>query len=159
MRDRELDDELRSHLEFQVRKHIAAGLSEAEARRRARIEFGGLDLTKEQCRDVDPWHRIEAARRHLKYALRSLYRSPAFSIIAILILAVGIGITTGVFSLVDALLLRSLPLPHPGDLVRIASVDQQGRLAQLPSTILEPLKNRTWLRGVCGFDTSYQGAD
>ena len=159
MRDDELDDELSSHLEFQMRKHMAAGMSEAEARRRARIEFGGMDVTKEQCRDVDPWRRVDAARRNLKYALRSLAKSPAFSAIAIVILAMGVGATVGAFSIVDALLFRPLAVPRPGELVRIASIDKQGRLGSLPSTILEPLKKSAWLGGACGFNTSYEGAE
>ncbi len=159
MRDDELDDELASHLEFQVRKHMAAGMNEAEARRRARIEFGGMDLTKEQCRDVDPWRHVDAARRNLRYALRSLAKSPAFSLIAILILAVGIGATVGAFSIVDALLFRPLGVFRPGELVRIAASDKDGRLRQLPSTILDPLKSSTWLSGACGFNTGYEGAE
>ncbi|HEY1341146.1 MAG TPA: ABC transporter permease, partial [Bryobacteraceae bacterium] len=159
MRDDELDEELQSHLEFQVRKHMAAGMSEAEARRRARIEFGGIDLAKEQCRDVDPWRRIEAARRNLKYAVRSLAKSPAFALIAIMMLAIGIGATVAVFSVVDAMLFRPLPLPQPHELVRIATTDKRGRPGQLPSTILEPLKSSAWLRGACGFNTSYEGAE
>jgi predicted permease len=159
MRDDELDEELRSHLELQARKHMAAGMSEAEARRRARIEFGGMDLAKEQCRDLDPWRHLEAARRGLKHATRSLIRSPAFSLTAILILALGIGATVAVFSVLDALLFRPLPVHAPDELVRIASVDRRGRLGQLPNTILDPLQSSTWLRGLCGFDSSYEGVE
>ena len=72
----DLDDELASHLEFQIRKHIAAGMGEDEARRRARIEFGGLELTREEVRDVDRWHLIDVLARNLKFALRSLRKSP-----------------------------------------------------------------------------------
>src|SRR5579863_4632054 len=132
----DLDDELSSHLEFQARKYMAAGMSEQEARRRARLEFGGVDLAKEQCRDVDPWHRVDAARRNLRYALRSLAKSPAFSLIAIVILALGIGATVGAFAIVDALLFRPLGVQRPNELVRIAASDKDGRLRQLPSTIL-----------------------
>ena len=159
MREEDLDDELTSHIEFQVRKHMAAGMSEPEARRLARLEFGGLDLAKERCRDTDPWHWAEASRRNLKYALRALAKSPAFSAIAIAILALGIGATVGTFSLVDALLFRPLALPRPNELLRIASAGRDGRLNQLPSTIVDPLKSSAWLSGACGFDTSYEGAE
>ena len=159
MREEDLNDELASHLEFQVRKHMAEGMSEPEARRLARIEFGWVDLAKEQCRDVDPWHWADASRRNLKYALRALAKSPGFSAIAIAILAAGIGATVGTFSLVDALLFRPLALPRPGELVQIASAGKDGRLNELPSTILDPLRSGTWLSGVCGFNTGYEGAE
>lgn len=159
MRDEDLNDELAAHLEFQVRKHIAAGMSEPEARRRARIEFGGLDAAKEQCRDVDPWHWLDASRRNLKHVIRALAKSPAFTLIAIAIVAVGIGATVGTFALLDAILFRPLPVDRPGELVRIAAAGKQGRLFQLPSTIVDPLKSSTWLSSVCGFNTGYEGAE
>ena len=159
MSNQDLDDELSSHLEFQTRKHMAAGLSEAEARRRARIEFGGLDLTKEQCRDVDPWRSVESARRNLRYALRSLAKSPAFSLIAIAILAVGIGATVAAFGILDAVLFRRLAIPHPDELVRIGSIGREGRINRLPSTILSPLHDAKWLAGACGFNVSDEGAE
>jgi len=159
MREEDLNDELASHLEFQVRKHMAEGMSESEARRRAGIEFGGLDLAREQCRDADPWHWLDASRRNLRHALRALGRSKLFSLVAIAILAVGIGATVGTFGLVDALLFRPLAVPRPYELVRIASLQKDGRLRQLPSTILDPLKSSTWLSGACGFNTGYEGGE
>ena len=159
MREEDLNDELASHLEFQVRKHMAEGMSEPEARRLARIEFGGVDLAKEQCRDVDSWHWADATRRNLRYALRALAKSAGFSAIAIAILAVGIGATVGTFSLVDALLFRPLALPRPGELVQIASAGKDGRLNELPSTILDPLRSGAWLSDACGFNTGYEGAE
>jgi predicted permease len=157
MSSEDLDDELSSHLEFQVRKNMAAGMSEAEARRRARIEFGGVDVTKEQCRDVDPWRHVGRMRRDFKYALRSLWKSPVFTSVAILILAVGIGATVGAFSVVDAMLYRPVGVTHPGELVQIAAVGKQGRPTSLLSTILDPLKSSTWLSGVCGFTGGNEG--
>lgn len=76
-----------------------------------------------------------------------------------LILAAGIGSNIGVFSLIDALLFRPLPVTRPEKLVRISSIDNQGRLSQLPSTILGPLARDTTLHGLCGFDSSYQGVE
>ncbi len=155
----DLDDELSSHLEFQARKHMAAGMSEAEARRRARIELGGMDRAKEECRDVDPWRHVDRARRNLKYALRSLAKSPAFTAIAIAILAVGIGVTVGAFSVVEALLYRPLGVERPDELVRISSIDRKGGIGRMPSTLVGALKSSTWLSGVCGFNTSDEGAE
>jgi hypothetical protein len=147
----DLNDELSSHLEFQVRKHMAAGMSEAEARRRAYIEFGGMDRTKEECRDVDPWRHVDGARRNLKYALRSLAKSPTFTAIAIAILGVGIGVTVGAFSVMDALLYRPLGVERPEELVRISSIDRKDRIGRMPSTLVDALRSSTWLSGVCGF--------
>ena len=159
MRNEDLDDELSSHLEFQTRKHMAAGMSEAEARRLARLEFGGVELTKEQCRDVDPWHRLDAARRHLRYAVRSLLKSPVFTLVAIVILAVGIGATVASFGILDAVLYRPVAIANPDELVRIGAVGKDGRILRLPSTILDPLKSSTWLSGACGFNVSDEGAE
>lgn len=157
MRHDDLDDELASHLEFQARKHMAAGMSEADARRQARAEFGGLDLTKEQCRDVDPWQQVDRLRRDFRYAVRSLRKSPIFTLIAVVILAAGIGATTGAFSVVDAVLYRPIGVSRPGELVRISTMGKQGRPGRLPSTILEPLRNSKWLAGACGFLGSQEG--
>jgi putative ABC transport system permease protein len=159
MSGHDLDDELGSHLEFQVRKHMTAGMSEVEARRLARIEFGGMDRTKEDCRDVDPWRHVDRARRNMKYAMRSLAKSPTFAAIAIAILGVGIGVTVGAFSVVDALLYRPLGVERPDELVRISSIDRKGRIGRMPSTLVGALQSSTWLRGVCGFNTSDEGAE
>lgn len=153
----DLNDELQSHLEFQIRKHIAAGMSEPEARRRAQIEFGGFEAAKEACRDVERRCYIDSAWRSLRYALRSLRKNPVFSLAAIVIFAIGIGTTIAAFGVADALLLRPLPIPHPRDLVRIASVNKTGNLGQLPSTMVDPLKRSPWLEGVCGFNSLYEG--
>jgi predicted permease len=155
----DLDAELTSHLDFQIGKHIAAGMSEEEAHRRARIEFGGLEQAREQVRDVDRWHWIDVFGRNLKYALRTLRKSPVFSLIAVIILAIGIGANLAVFSLVDSLLFRPLPVERPEELVRISTVDKQGRLGNLPSTIVDPVKQFAAFHGICGFNTSYEGAE
>src|SRR6266481_158825 len=155
----DLDAELTSHLDFQAAKHAAAGMSDEEARRRARIEFGGLEQAREEVRDVDRWHGIDVLARNLKYALRSLRKSPGFSSIAVLILGIGIGANLAVFSLVDSLLFRPIPVERPEEIVRISSIDKQGRLGNLPSTIVDPLKRESAFQGVCGFNTSYEGAE
>jgi predicted permease len=157
--ENDLDDELRSHLDFQARKHAAEGMSEEEARRSARIELGGFEQTKETVRDVDRWRWVDVLARNLKYAVRTLVKSPGFSLVAVVILAVGIGSNLAVFSLVDSLLFRPLPVERPEELVRISSIDKQGRLGNLPSTIVEPLKRDSAFQGVCGFNTSDEGAE
>ena len=104
----ELDDELASHLELQARKYMTGGATEAEARRRARLDFGGLESAREECREADGWSALDALSRNLKFAFRSLRRSPGFAVVAIVILAMGMGANLAVFNLVNALLLRPL---------------------------------------------------
>jgi putative ABC transport system permease protein len=117
--ERELDAELRDHLERQVADYLSAGYSEAEARRRSRLEFGGLDQVKELCRDVRGTRIIEEVVQDVRYALRLLVKAPGFSVVAVATLALGIGTNSAVFSLTDALLLRPLPVTRPEELVQL----------------------------------------
>jgi predicted permease len=117
--DRELDDELRFHLEREAEKYSQTGVAPNEARRRARIAFGGIDAAKEESRESRGTARFDTLTRDLRYAARSLGQHRAFSITVVLTLALGIGANTTIFTLVDALLLRELPVPRPNELVTI----------------------------------------
>jgi predicted permease len=115
--EQELDDELRFHIEREAEKYERQGMREEAALRRARLEFGGIEQAKEASRDMRGIARLDSIVRDLRYAIRSLTSRPAFTLTVIATLALGIGATTAIFTLVDALLLRPLPVPHPEQLV------------------------------------------
>jgi putative ABC transport system permease protein len=115
----ELDDELRFHFEQQVEKSLAAGLSREEATRRARLVFGGAEQVKEECREARGVYFVETLAQDIRYALRILGRTPVITAIAILSLALGIGANTAIFSLIDSVMLRFLPVQKPDELVQL----------------------------------------
>jgi len=115
----DLDRELRDHLERRVADLRQAGLSEDDARRRAAIELGGVEQVQEDVRETWIWRGLDEALRDVRYAARSLRRSPGFTTTAVLSLAIGIGATAAIFSLVDQVLFRLLPVREPERLVLI----------------------------------------
>jgi predicted permease len=115
--ERDLDDELRFHLEMEARKNQAAGSDPADAVRQALRNFGGLEQRREECRDARGTSAVENLARDLRYGIRVLRKSPVFTCVAIASLAIGIGANTAVFSLVDTVLLRTLPVRNPEELV------------------------------------------
>ncbi len=120
--EKQLDAELCFHLEQQISDYIAAGMKPEEARRRARLKFGGLDQVKEECRDLGAAHFIENVFQDMRYGLRQLRCNPGFTIVAVLTLALGIGANTAIFQLLDAIRLRSLPVPNPHELAEVRIV-------------------------------------
>ncbi len=113
----ELARELAAHIDLVERDLLGRGVTREQARIDARRAFDGLELTKERQREARSFAWLEDARRDASYALRSLVRSPGFAAAAVLTLAVGVGANTAVFSLIDGLLLRPLPVPRTGELV------------------------------------------
>jgi predicted permease len=115
----DLDDELQFHLEQATQANIAAGMTPEEARRRARIEFGGMESAREQTYAQRPGWWMETVLQDIRYAVRGFRRNPIFTITVIATLALGIGATTAVFSVVDPILFRSLPYAHADRLVSL----------------------------------------
>jgi putative ABC transport system permease protein len=139
--DNNLDDELRSHLEMRAADNLAAGMTPEEARYDAQKRFGNTTLLKENIRAVDIIGWLDTVARDFRYALRILHRSPGFTAVAVLTLALGIGANTAIFSIVDAILLRPLPYPEPDRLVRIW---ESSLKFDSPRNVVNPLNFQDW---------------
>src|SRR5947209_6606303 len=117
--DADVDDELRFHIQQRAEDLIAHGMAPEEARRQATRQFGNRTAYQESTRESDMLLWLDTTVQDLRFAARRLRRSPGFAAAAILSLALGIGANTGLFSLIDALLLRALPVREPSRLVRL----------------------------------------
>ena len=115
--ERDLDEELKFHLEMEARKNAAAGLDAAGARRQARIAFGGAEAIKEECRDVRGTRWLEDFAHDLRYGFRMLRKDRGYTLAAIVALAVGIGANTSLFTIFAAVVLKPLPVSDPAAVV------------------------------------------
>ncbi len=125
---RRLDDEFQFHLDQQIAENIAASMTPDEARHAAMRTFGNAGHLKEETRESWSWMWLENFLRDLRYAARVLARTPAFAIVAILVISLGIGATTSLFTVVRSVLLKPLPFKDPSRLIRLYEHDAQGKL-------------------------------
>src|SRR5437762_14340373 len=117
--ENELEEELRAHIQHRADDLERSGLGRIEADRRARIEFGSQEKFKEECREAIAGNFIDILIQDVRFSGRMLRKSPGFTLTVILTMALGIGATTAIFSVVDATLLRSLPYSEPEQLVSV----------------------------------------
>ncbi len=124
--DQELDDELHAYLETAIEEKMRAGMAREDAVRAARVQIGSLDAVKDRTRDVGWETRLESLWRDVRYAARTLRKSPAFAAAAVLTLSLGIGANTAIFSAINAILLRQLPVERPEELMSLVTVYPNG---------------------------------
>ena len=118
-RDRELDEELQADFALEIQQHLEAGATREEAEFAARREFGNITRVKEVTREMWGWSPLERLVNDCRYTFRALRKAPAFTFTAVLTLALGIGATTSIFTLVYAILLKSLAVANPDELYRL----------------------------------------
>jgi predicted permease len=145
--ERELDEELQSHLEHEIDKYVQAGMPRPEAVRRAHLALGGLEQTKEDCRAARGTRWIEESAQDVRYGCRLLRRSPMFTLGAVVSLSLGIGAVTAVFSILNAVWLKPLPIADPARVIRVYN----NRMSNVSYADFVDLTKASTLEGLVAF--------
>jgi len=141
--EQELSDELRFHLEKLIEENLAKGMGPEEARYAALRDLGGFEQIKEECRDMRRVNYIENFLQDVSYGLRVLAKKPGFTFVAVLSLALGIGANTALFSLVDAVLLKTLPVQRPDELVLLDESGGPGTVQYFPYPVFQQMSTES----------------
>ncbi len=155
--EKDLDKELRFHFDTQVAEKIRSGISESEARRLTRLEFGAMEQIKEDCRKRRGTLWFEYLAQDIRFGFRQLIKSPGFTTIALLSLALGIGANTAIFTLVNAILLRPLPVQNPSELVLFGDGRAQGATLGIPDNHQWRLFSYSFFHDLRRQSTSFSG--
>jgi putative ABC transport system permease protein len=158
----EMDAELRFHIEARAEDLVRSGVLREEALRRARIEFGGIERAKEECRDARGINFVESLLQDLRFGLRMLRKSRGFTFVAVFTLALGIGANAAIFGLVDSAFLRRLPFREAERLVHIWTIEADGDWhTPTPAQYLEVRKDSESYEqiGAAGWADYFYGAD
>ncbi len=152
-RERELADELDSHLQLHIDDNLRAGMTPVEARRVALVKLGGIEATKEWCRDLRGFAGLDRLVQDLRYGVRMLAKHPGFTTVAVLSLALGIGATSTIFSVLNAAVLRPLPFREPDRLVEIREFDPVSGRDRRPTVST----SRAWMEQAQTFEQMAHG--
>ncbi|MGH7719818.1 MAG: ABC transporter permease, partial [Gemmatimonadaceae bacterium] len=156
----DIDRELSFHIRERIDELMGRGMSERDAVDEARRQFGNLTLQREATREADVLSWLDSVVADVRYAVRALLRSPVFATVAVASLALGVGANTAVFTLMDAVMVRSLPVPHPEELVLVTLSDQD-RDGYFSNPLWEQVRDRqTGFSAMAAFgDTEWNIAD
>ncbi len=152
--DSDFQDEIESHIRMESDRLIAEGMSAREARASAQRTFGNIGVSRERFYEAQRWMWWDELRRNVRYGLRSLAKNPSFTVTAALTIALGVGANTAVFSLMDAVLLRPLPVADPSSLVFVTAAGNNGTPEAPPYRAFDEMRAKTAsFSGMAAFDT------
>jgi putative ABC transport system permease protein len=153
--ERDLEDELKFDVECRTQDNLRAGMTSVEARRQALLSLGGVDQTKEQCRDGLPLAWLQTVAQDLRYGIRGLRANPGFTLIAVLSLAAGIGANSAIFSFIDAIFTRPMAVPRVSEIFHISTTSPQFRDAGVSGADYLDYCKASSLAGIAAID--YRG--